>query len=102
MEVSAEALFARTARLPRIELVRPKEAIGKNTVSAMQSGFIFGYVGLVEGLIGRISSELEGQPRVIGTGSYAHVIAAETKVIDAVDRHLTLHGMRFIHELNRQ
>jgi len=102
MEVAAEALYARTARLPRIELVRPKEAIGKNTVSAMQSGIIFGYVGLVEGLIGRLSSELEGKPRVIGTGSYAHIIANETTVIETVNRHLTLFGLRFIHELNKQ
>jgi len=101
MEVSAEALFARTARLPRIELIRPKEAIGKNTVSAMQSGFIFGYVGLVEGLIERLSSELDGKPRVIGTGSYAHVIANETKVIETVDRNLTLFGLKLIHEFNR-
>jgi type III pantothenate kinase len=102
MEVSAEALYARTARLPRIELVRPKEAIGKNTVSAMQSGVIFGYVGLVEGLIERLSSELEGKPKVIGTGGYAHVIANETKVIEAVNPHLTLLGLRFIHELNKR
>lgn len=101
MEVSAEALFARTARLPRIELARPKEAIGKNTVSAMQSGFIFGYVGLVEGIIHRISAELDGKPRVIGTGSYAHIIANETNVIETVNPHLTLFGLRFIHELNK-
>lgn len=101
MEVAAEALYTRTARLPRIELIRPKEAIGKNTVTAMQSGIIFGYVGLVEGLIARLSSELDGKPKVIGTGGYAHVIATETKVIDVVDRNLTLLGLRFIHEMNR-
>jgi len=102
MEVAAEALYARTARLPRIELVRPKEAIGKTTVSAMQSGMIFGYVGLIEGLIERLSSELEGKPRIIGTGSYAHIIANESKVIEEVNPNLTLLGMRFIYELNRQ
>lgn len=101
MEVAAEALYARTARLPRIELVCPKEAIGKNTISAMQSGIIFGYVGLVEGLIDRLSSELEGKPKVIGTGSYAHIIANETKMIETVNPHLTLLGLRFIHELNK-
>ena len=71
MEMATEALFTRTARLPRIELIRPPNAIGKNTVTAMQSGVIFGYVGLVEGLVGRLTWEMGGKARVIATGGYA-------------------------------
>jgi type III pantothenate kinase len=101
MEMATEALYTRTARLPRIELIRPHNAIGKNTVNAMQSGVIFGYVGLVEGLVARIARELEGKAKVIATGGYADVIARETQVIEEVNRHLTLHGLQLIHELNR-
>ena len=78
MEMASEALFTRTARLPRIELVRPTHAIGKNTVNAMQSGVIFGYTGLVEGMVNRITKEMGAKPKVIATGGYAHVIAKET------------------------
>jgi type III pantothenate kinase len=101
MEMATEALYTRTARLPRIELIRPHNAIGKNTVNAMQSGVIFGYVGLVEGLVARIARELEGKAKVIATGGYADVIARETQVIEEVNRHLTLQGLQLIHELNR-
>lgn len=101
MEIGAETLYARTARLPRIELSRPKNAIGKNTISAMQSGIIFGYVGLVEGLVARLSRELGGKARIIATGGYAEVIARETEVIEIVNPHLTLLGLRLVHELNK-
>lgn len=101
METATEALFTRTARLPRIELVRPPNAIGKSTVAAMQSGVIFGYVGMVEGLVGRLSRELGGKAKVIATGGYADVIASETKVIEVVNRHLTLLGLQLIYDLNR-
>ena len=101
MEMATEGLYTRTARLPRIELVRPHNAIGKNTVNAMQSGVIFGYVGLVEGLVARIARELEGKAKVIATGSYADVIARETQVIEVVNRHLTLQGLQLIHDLNK-
>jgi len=102
MEMASEALYTRTARLPRIELSRPQHAIGKNTVAAMQSGVIFGYTGLVEGIVARIDRELGAKARVIGTGSYADVIARETDVIEEVNRHLTLLGLQQIHELNQQ
>ncbi|MBL7120292.1 MAG: type III pantothenate kinase [Dehalococcoidia bacterium] len=102
MEMATEALYTRTARLPRIELVRPQNAIGKNTVSAMQSGVIFGYTGLVESLVARLEQELGEKARVIATGSYADVIARETNVIETVNRHLTLLGLQLIHELNKQ
>jgi type III pantothenate kinase len=98
--VAAEGLFQSTARLPRVELVCPKRAIGKNTVSAMQSGIIFGYVGLVEGLVARLKQELGGEVRVIATGSLAQLIAAETEVIEGVNLDLTLEGLRLIHRLN--
>ena len=101
MEVAAEALYARTARLPRIELARPQNAIGKNTVAAMQSGVIFGYTGLVEGLTARLEKELGEKPRVIATGGYAEVIAQETRVIEVVNRDLTLLGLQLIHEINQ-
>ncbi len=102
MEISTEALYTRTARLPRIELARPKMAIGKNTVSAMQSGVIFGYTGLVESLVARLTQELGERARIVATGGYAEVIAKETEVIEIVNPHLTLFGLQLIHELNKQ
>ena len=98
--ISAEALFEHAAKLPRIELVRPKQAIGKNTIASMQSGMIFGYVGLVEGLITRFHQEL-GKARVVATGGLADIIARETPMIDVVDDRLTLYGLRLIYELNK-
>ncbi|MCK4965192.1 MAG: type III pantothenate kinase, partial [Dehalococcoidia bacterium] len=99
--IAAEALFERASKLPRVELIPPEHAIGKNTVTRMQSGIIFGYVGLIEGLVTRIKQELGGGAYVVATGGLAEVIATETKVIDTVDMHLTLLGLRLIHELNR-
>lgn len=100
IRIASEALFTRTAKLPRIELIRPKSAIGKNTVSSMQSGILFGYVGLVEGLINRFRQEL-GPAKVVATGGLATVIARETSMIDVVDDQLTLFGLRLLYELNR-
>lgn len=99
--IAAEALFERASKLPRVELIPPQHAIGKNTVTTMQSGIIFGYVGLIEGLVTRIKQELGGEAYVVATGGLAEVIATETKVIDTVDMHLTLLGLRLIHELNQ-
>jgi type III pantothenate kinase len=99
--IAAEALFQRTAKLPRIDLVRPPSAIGKNTVQAMQSGLLFGYVGLVEGLVARFRAELGPETKVIATGGLAPLIAAETEVIDTVDPWLTLEGLRLIWEMNQ-
>jgi len=98
--IAAEALFQRTARLPRIDLVRPPAAIGKSTVHAMQSGLLFGYVGLVEGLVARFRAELGPKMKVIFTGGLAALLAAETEVDDAVDPWLTLEGLRLIWEMN--
>jgi type III pantothenate kinase len=99
--IAAEALFQRTAKLPRIDLVRPPAVIGKNTVQSMQSGILFGYVGLVEGLVARFRTELGPEMKVIATGGLASFIAAETPVIDAVDPWLTLEGLRLIWEMNQ-
>jgi type III pantothenate kinase len=101
INIAAEALFQRASKLPRIELIPPEKAIGRNTVTAMQSGVIFGYVGLVESLVARIRQELGGKVKVVATGGLANVIAKETKVIDEVNPNLTLIGLRFIHEMNR-
>jgi type III pantothenate kinase len=101
MEIAAEALFMRAAKLPRVELTRPKHAIGKNSVTAIQSGIIFGYAGLIEGLVARICRELGENARVIATGGYAEIVARETPVIETVNPHLTLLGLRLIYDLNR-
>lgn len=99
--IASEALFRRAAKLYRVELHRPEAAIGRNTVGAIQSGILFGYVGLVEGIVARIKEELGGSAKVIGTGGWAEIIARETDVIDTVDTQLTLTGLRLIHEINK-
>ncbi|MCB0164330.1 MAG: type III pantothenate kinase [Anaerolineae bacterium] len=99
--IAAEALFSRTSKLPRVDLVRPPRAIGSNTVNAIQSGMIFGYVGLVEGMVARFKAELGDHMRVIGTGGLAQTIAQETDVIEIVNPWLTLEGLRLIWEMNQ-
>ncbi|UCC61218.1 MAG: type III pantothenate kinase [Dehalococcoidia bacterium] len=98
--ISAEALFEYAAKLPRVELVRPQKAIGRSTIAAMQSGIIFGYVGLIEGIVDRMKKELGGSVKVIATGGLADVIARETDAVDALEPDLTLIGLRIIYELN--
>jgi type III pantothenate kinase len=98
---AADALFTRTAKLYRVEIVRPRKAIGTNSITAMQSGIIFGYVGLVEGIVSRIQKELDEKAMVIATGGLGGMIAKETKVIDKVDPDLTLVGLRLIYEMNK-
>ena len=99
--ISTEALFTRTAVLPRIELAIPKKAIGRNTVAAMQSGIVFGYIGLIEGLVLRIQSELEEKARVVATGGFADMAPQATSVIEIVNPDLTLIGLRMIYNMNR-
>jgi type III pantothenate kinase len=99
--IAAEALFSRTSKLPRVDLVRPPKAIGTNTVHAMQSGLLFGYVGMVEGMVARYKKELGDNMRVIGTGGLAEVIAQETNVIEVVNPWLTLEGLQMIWEMNQ-
>jgi len=98
---AAEALFTRTAQLPRVELAPPKHIIGTNTVAAIQSGIIYGYASLVEGMLARIQKELGVKAKVVATGGYAGLIARETKVIDVVNPDLTLIGLRLISEMNK-
>lgn len=98
---ATEALFMRSAKLPRVELVRPKKAIGTNTVDAMKSGIIFGYVALIEGVVARIQNELGEKAKVVATGGCAELIAKETSVIDIVNLTLTLTGLRLIYQMNR-
>jgi type III pantothenate kinase len=98
---ASEALYARTAQLYRVQLVPPKHAIGNGTVPALQSGIIYGYVGLVEGIVSRIQKELPEKARVVGTGGNVDIIARETKVIDIVNPDLILVGLRLIYEMNR-
>lgn len=99
--IAARALFERTAKLPRVELTRPPSAIGRNTPHAIQSGLLFGYVGLVEGMVARFTAELGPDTCVIATGGLAEIIARETDVIQIVDPWLTLHGLRIIYEMNQ-
>jgi len=100
LDTAAESLANRTAQLPRVSLVPPPAAIGKNTVHSMQSGIIFGYVGLVEGLLRRIRAELGGEAQVVATGGLSSVLAPLTDEINAVDPWLTLEGLRLISERN--
>lgn len=99
--IAAEALYERAAKLYPVELTRPAGAIGKNTVHAIQSGLLFGYVGLIEGMVARFKKELGGSARVIGTGGWSELFSRETEAFDVVDPDLTLHGLRLIYELNR-
>ena len=101
LQTGAEALFARTAMLPRVNLTRPSKAIGTNTIAAMQSGIVFGYVGLIEGMISRIQKELPEKARVILTGGYTDIFAKETGVIDVVNPNLIFQGLRMVYDLNK-
>ncbi len=102
INIAAEALFLRTAKLPRVDLQRPPAAIGRNTTHAMQSGLIFGYVALVEGMVARFRKELGPEMKVIGTGGLTEVIARETTVIQIIAPWLTLDGLRIVWDLNQQ
>lgn len=99
--IAAEALFLRAAKLPRVDLQRPPHAIGRNTVHAMQSGLLFGYVALVEGMVDRFRVELGKDMKVIATGGLAEILAVETDIIQVVAPWLTLEGLRIIWDLNR-
>jgi type III pantothenate kinase len=98
---SVEALVSRAARLYRVELVRPKEAIGRNTVTNIQSGVVYGYAGLVDGLIGRMKTEMGGRPKVVGTGGLVSLIADVATSIDHVNDDLRLEGLRLMWALSR-
>jgi type III pantothenate kinase len=101
INLAAEALYTRAAKLPRIDLQTPPSVIGRNTVHAMQSGLLFGYVSMVEGMVTRFRSELGADMKVIATGGLSEAVARETKVIDILAPWLTLDGLRLIWELNQ-
>jgi type III pantothenate kinase len=100
LRTAMDGLFQRAARLSRIELEAPKEVIGRNTVAALRSGWVYGYVGLVEGLVTRIKKELGDDTLVIATGGLADTVLAETNVVDVNDPMLTLKGLKLYYERN--
>jgi type III pantothenate kinase len=96
--ISADALFARAARLPRVEIKRPDSVIGMSTVGSMQSGLYYGYAGLVDGILKRMIEELTGAPRIIATGGLAPLIATASELIEVIDPTITLEGLRLVYE----
>jgi type III pantothenate kinase len=102
LTISAEALFARAARLPRIDIRRPPTVVGSNTVVNMQSGIYFGYLGLVDGLLARIKREIPDIKRIIATGGLASLFEKDSEYIDEIDSDLTLKGLKLIHSRNQR
>jgi type III pantothenate kinase len=98
--IASDALFERAAKLYPVELAKPKHVVGRNTVQAIQSGLIYGYVSLVDGLVARIQKENKVQARVIATGGFAPLLAPESEAIETVDEFLTLDGLRLIYQRN--
>jgi len=101
IQISAEALYLKTAKLPRIEIKKPAKAIGRTTVASMQSGLYFGYIGLVSNIIAEVKKELDGGAKVISTGGFGSQMTPEVKSIDFYEPHLVLEGLRIIHERNK-
>lgn len=101
VEISMEALFSRAARLVKVDYSAPESVIGKTTVSALQSGLVYGFAGQVDGIVGRIRGELGVDARAIATGGLADLVAPHSQTIELVDPFLTLEGLRLVWELNR-
>ncbi|MEM5014399.1 type III pantothenate kinase [Niallia taxi] len=102
INIATEALYSKAAKLPRIEIARPEGVVGKNTVSAMQSGILYGYVGQVEGIVKRMKEQSKENPKVIATGGLANLISQESSAIDMVDPFLTLKGLQLIYKKNKE
>jgi type III pantothenate kinase len=101
VKISAEALFQRASKLPRVELAKPAKVIGADTISAMQSGIIYGYAGLVDGIVERMKKEFSMEAKVVATGGLAELVSPETKTIQEIRPHLTLEGLHLLYEINR-
>ncbi len=101
IRISADALFARAAKLPRVEVAKPPRVIGRNTIHSMQSGIVYGYVGLVDGMVERIRAELGVESAVIATGGLARLVEEESRTIGRVEEFLTLDGLRLLYDRNR-
>ena len=99
--ISAEALYQRASKLPRVEIACPPQVIARNTVNSMQAGLFYGYVGLVDGVVARMKQELRDDPYVLATGGLAGLVAPHSQTIREVDAHLTLEGLRIIFERNK-
>lgn len=99
--ISTEALYTQAARLPRIEIMRAQNIVGKTTVSAMQAGIFYGFVGQVEGIVNRMKAQSKEEPLVVATGGLANLIAGETQAIDVVDPFLTLKGLYKLYQRNQ-
>jgi len=100
--ISLEALFERASKLPRVELIRPKTIIGKNTVHAMQAGITYGYVSLVDGIVNKMKEEVKTNPYVIATGGLASMVYKESNTVDEVDEFLTLKGLKILYDKNKE
>ncbi|MBI1353783.1 MAG: type III pantothenate kinase [Acidobacteria bacterium] len=101
VSVAAEALFRRTARLPQVDLQPPRRLIGSNTVDALRSGLFYGSLGLLDGILARLLTELGPTTKVVGTGGQAHLLCPSSAYVQEVDEHLTLKGLRMVWERNR-
>ncbi|MCL4463866.1 MAG: type III pantothenate kinase, partial [Firmicutes bacterium] len=101
ISISTEALFERAAKLPRVELVKPKRVIGRDTISSMQSGIIYGFIGQVDGIVKRMTQEFPEKPKVVATGGLAALLVADSETLEIVNPLLTLEGLLIIYERNR-
>lgn len=101
VKISAEALFQRASKLPRVELTKPPKVIGTDTISAMQAGIIYGYAGLVDGIVERMKKELSPASKVVATGGLAELVSPETKTVQEIKPHLTLEGLYLLYAMNR-